>query len=117
MAVLLLPSSFLSPPQPGDWTRGSALPGGERGWGYPCRLALPGGLREPGRGGGPEPNPAGPPPPVRAAGGNLFLRGDPLQLLRLQMHAQPAEPSEAPSAYSRAKFGCGVDGIKAHGSE
>lgn len=44
-------------------------------------------------------------------------RGDTLQLLRLQMQTHPIDSSEVTSAYNRAKFGCGVDGIKAHVSE
>lgn len=44
-------------------------------------------------------------------------KGDTLQLLRLQMQTHPIDSSEVTSAYNRAKFGCGVDGIKAHVSE
>lgn len=44
-------------------------------------------------------------------------KGDTLQLLRLQMQTHLIDSSEVTSAYNRAKFGCGVDGVKAHVSE
>lgn len=55
--------------------------------------------------------------PAEPGRAGLPGKGDTLQLLRLQMQTHPIDSSEVTSAYNRAKFGCGVDGIKAHVSE
>lgn len=100
-------------------TLGLGLPRG-RLVGVTAELAREGGQRQAGtRGTSAAELP--PPPGVgagEAGGGGLPGKGgDALRVVRLRVQTHPADSREVPSGYSRAKFGRGVDGMEAHGSE
>lgn len=103
-------------------TLGLGLPRG-RLVGVTAELAREGGRRQAGtRGTSAAELPPPPPLPGVVAGeaggrGLPGKGGDPLGVVRLRVQTHPTDSREVPSGYSRAKFGRGVDGMEAHGSE